>query len=86
MKQFCLTAHNGLSRQPSYVLNAEATVFFQTTTTNNVPFLATTAQLIILILSLIVFSLQIFDKIVDNAQLVLQIDTARLAADDFKVK
>ncbi|XP_042357324.1 keratin, type I cytoskeletal 18-like [Plectropomus leopardus] len=29
---------------------------------------------------------QIFDKIVDNARFVLQIDNARLAADDFKVK
>lgn len=29
---------------------------------------------------------QIFDKIMDNARLVLQIDNARLAADDFKVK
>ncbi|KAG7522611.1 keratin, type I cytoskeletal 18-like [Solea senegalensis] len=29
---------------------------------------------------------QIFDKIVDNARYVLQIDNARLAADDFKVK
>ncbi|XP_072238642.1 keratin, type I cytoskeletal 18-like [Leuresthes tenuis] len=29
---------------------------------------------------------QIFDKIVDNASFVLQIDNARLAADDFKVK
>ncbi|XP_028303437.1 keratin, type I cytoskeletal 18-like isoform X2 [Gouania willdenowi] len=29
---------------------------------------------------------QIFDKIVDNARLVLQIDNARLASDDFKVK
>ncbi|XP_071385027.1 keratin, type I cytoskeletal 18-like isoform X2 [Centroberyx affinis] len=29
---------------------------------------------------------QIFDKTVDNARLVLQIDNARLAADDFKVK
>ncbi|KAF3689633.1 Keratin, type I cytoskeletal 18 Cytokeratin-18 [Channa argus] len=29
---------------------------------------------------------QIFDRIVDNARLVLQIDNARLAADDFKVK
>lgn len=30
--------------------------------------------------------LQIFDKISDNARYVLQIDNARLAADDFKVK
>ncbi|XP_056130999.1 keratin, type I cytoskeletal 18-like [Lampris incognitus] len=29
---------------------------------------------------------QIFDKTVDNARIVLQIDNARLAADDFKVK
>lgn len=29
---------------------------------------------------------QIFDKIVENASFVLQIDNARLAADDFKVK
>jgi len=29
---------------------------------------------------------QIFDRITDNARLVLQIDNARLAADDFKVK
>ncbi|XP_059185694.1 keratin, type I cytoskeletal 18-like [Centropristis striata] len=29
---------------------------------------------------------QIFDKIADNARFVLQIDNARLAADDFKVK
>ncbi|XP_071750605.1 keratin, type I cytoskeletal 18-like isoform X2 [Centroberyx gerrardi] len=29
---------------------------------------------------------QIFDKTVDNARLVLQIDNARLAADDFRVK
>ncbi|CAG5982950.1 unnamed protein product [Menidia menidia] len=29
---------------------------------------------------------QIFDKVADNARLVLQIDNARLAADDFKVK
>ncbi|XP_037534534.1 keratin, type I cytoskeletal 18 [Nematolebias whitei] len=29
---------------------------------------------------------EIFDKIVDNARFVLQIDNARLAADDFKVK
>lgn len=32
------------------------------------------------------FPVQIFDKIMDNARLVLQIDNARLAADDFKVK
>lgn len=31
-------------------------------------------------------SVQIFDSIADNARLVLQIDNARLAADDFKVK
>lgn len=31
-------------------------------------------------------SIQIFDSIEDNARLVLQIDNARLAADDFKVK
>jgi len=29
---------------------------------------------------------QVFDKTVDNASLVLQIDNARLAADDFKIK
>lgn len=34
----------------------------------------------------ICFPLQIFDSIADNARLVLQIDNARLAADDFKVK
>lgn len=32
------------------------------------------------------FSVQIFDKIEENNRLVLQIDNARLAADDFKVK
>lgn len=32
------------------------------------------------------FSIQIFDSIEDNARLVLQMDNARLAADDFKVK
>lgn len=32
------------------------------------------------------FPVQIFDKIMDNARLVLQIDNARLAVDDFKVK
>lgn len=32
------------------------------------------------------FVFQIFDKISDNARLVLQIDNSRLAADDFKVK
>lgn len=31
-------------------------------------------------------SIQIFDSIENNARLVLQIDNARLAADDFKVK
>ena len=29
---------------------------------------------------------KVFDKTLDNATLVLQIDNARLAADDFKVK
>lgn len=29
---------------------------------------------------------QIFDKVAENARFVLQIDNARLAADDFKVK
>lgn len=32
------------------------------------------------------FSVQIFDKIAENGRFVLQIDNARLAADDFKVK
>ena len=36
--------------------------------------------------NIVLFPHQVFDKTLDNATLVLQIDNARLAADDFKVK